>query len=68
MRINPVMCAAPTFGKGCKACKKAPTGNANTDYPITVTDVLPATAILGAGLLTVYFMKKGEIYNCTKLL
>ena len=66
MKIAPISCVAPTFTKGCKT--RTTTKSTNTDYPIQASDVLPATAILGAGLLTVYFMKKGEIYNCSKLL
>lgn len=66
MRISPVSCGAPAFTKGCKKCTN--TTDKNTDYTIRATDVLPATAILGAGLLTVYFMKKGEIYNYSKLI
>ena len=65
MRINPVSNVAPAFGKGCRKCTNT-TNTKNTDYTIRATDVLPATAILGAGLLTVYFMKKGEIYSYSK--
>ena len=64
MRINPVSLAAPSFTTGCKKCKIT----SDAEYPIKASDVLPATAILGAGLLTVYFMKKGEIYNFTKVI